>query len=285
MKKILLTGSTGFIGRSVLPLLQKEYEVFHPGRNELNLYDEGQVGEYIRNNKIDIVLHCANPRPVDCGVNKTESLLGGSLRQYFNLRLHSSLYEKMFYLGSGAEYDKSRDIVSVSEEEIGQQIPKDDYGFAKYIMNEDARKSDNIYNLRIFGCYGPTDAKTKFIRDSIDCCLNEQEITIRQNCYFDYMYVEDLGRLLLKLIPKDLSYHDYNVCSGKRITLKEIAGIVKSQMNNPYDIKIYNEGWNKEYTASNFRLLSEVDGFEFTTIYDGISKQIQWQRNFIQSSM
>ena len=145
-------------------------------------------------------------------------------------------------------------------------------------MNIDAKNSNNIYNLRIFGCYGIGDAKGKFIRDAIDCCLTNNAITIRQNCMFDYMYVEDLGKILLELLPRQLSFHDYNVCSGKRISLEEIAKIVNKQMNNNKQIKFLKDGWNKEYTASNARLLKEINNFKFTSIDDGILKQIQWQK-------
>ena len=126
-------------------------------------------------------------------------------------------------------------------------------------MNQNARVSRNIYNLRIFGCYGPTDAKTKFIRDAIDCCFEDRPITIRQNCMFDYMYVEDLAYIACSLMEKEnLAFHDYNVCSGKRISLLEIAEIVKKQLNNPYPIEIAKDGWNKEYTGDNSRLMKEI---------------------------
>ena len=147
-------------------------------------------------------------------------------------------------------------------------------------MNEDARKSENIYNLRIFGCYGQTDAKSKFIRDAIDCCLENRAITIRQNCMFDYMYVTDLADVISKFIEKSPKFHDYNVCTGKKISLKEIAEVVAEQMHNAYPIEIAKAGWNKEYTASNKRLCDEFKNIVFTSIEDGIAQQIEWQRSY-----
>lgn len=280
MKKILLTGGSGFIGRNILPLLRKKYCVVSPSRKELNLLDETAVVEYLKNGAFDVVIHCANSTPAKNPLDSQDRMLADSLRAYFNLRKCSDLYAKMLYLGSGAEYDKRFDISYVTEDEIGNTIPQDDYGFAKYIMNEDAKKSENIYNLRIFGCYGPTDAKSKFIRDAIDCCLEHRAITIRQNCMFDYMYVTDLADIVSKFIEKSPKFHDYNVCSGKKISLKEIAKIVAEQMHNLYPIEIAKDGWNKEYTASNRRLCDEFENIVFTGIEQGIAQQIEWQRSY-----
>lgn len=277
-KKILLTGGTGFIGGNILPILQKKYEVKFPRRNELNINDESSVDEYLSNNKFDILIHSANITPGKNSVDKMENMLEYTIKAFLNFQKHSDKFEKIFYFGSGAEYDKRKDIVLIKETDIGNSIPVDPYGLAKYVINQIARGSKNIYNLRIFGCYGPTDAKTKFIRDCIDCCLEHKPITIRQNCYFDYMYVEDLARIIDKMINSELKYHDYNICTGKRIDLLTIAKIIDKKMQNNQGIKIGQEGLNKEYTANNARLLSDIGTFDYTCIEDGIQKQIDWQK-------
>lgn len=277
-KKILLTGGTGFIGGNILPILQKKYEVKSPRRNELNINDESSVDEYLSNNKFDILIHSANITPGKNSADKMENMLEYTIKAFLNFQKHSDKFEKIFYFGSGAEYDKRKDIVLIKETDIGNSIPVDPYGLAKYVINQIARGSKNIYNLRIFGCYGPTDAKTKFIRDCIDCCLEHKPITIRQNCYFDYMYVEDLARIIDKMINSELKYHDYNICTGKRIDLLTIAKIIDKKMQNNQGIKIGQEGLNKEYTANNARLLSDIGTFDYTCIEDGIQKQIDWQK-------
>ena len=277
-KKILLTGGSGFIGGNILPILQKKYEVKSPRRNELNINDESSVDEYLSNNKFDILIHSANITPGKNSADKMENMLEYTIKAFLNFQKHSDKFEKIFYFGSGAEYDKRKDIVLIKEMDIGNSIPVDPYGLAKYVINQIARGSKNIYNLRIFGCYGPTDAKTKFIRDCIDCCLEHKPITIRQNCYFDYMYVEDLARIIDKMINSELKYHDYNICTGKRIDLLTIAKIIDKKMQNNQGIKIGQEGLNKEYTANNARLLSDIGAFDYTCIEDGIQKQIDWQK-------
>ncbi|AIT10016.1 nodulation protein NolK [Candidatus Francisella endociliophora] len=60
MKKILITGSSGMVGRNILEFDKaREYEILSPSSKELNLLDIQSVDSYIKNNKPDIVIHCA----------------------------------------------------------------------------------------------------------------------------------------------------------------------------------------------------------------------------------
>lgn len=278
MKRVLFTGGTGFIGKNVLPELRKNSLIFAPKREELNLYDLEEIKRYVSDHNIDVIVHSANPNPVKNSVDKDVSMLKGSLQIFMNFYEMQDAVEKILYIGSGAEYDKRYDISSVSEEEIGIHIPTDEYGFAKYIMNELARKSKNIYNLRLFACYGPYDFYTKFITHVIHCCLKGEDVTIRQDCWFDYLHVDDLGKIIHFFMYHNLKYHDYNVCSGERVMLSSLAKEVMKQMGYSGRITFGETGFNKEYTGNNSRLLSEYTGTGFVDIKEGISRQITWEK-------
>ena len=279
MKKILLTGGTGFIGRNIKPILDKDYIVYSPGRTELDLTDSQNVKDVLIKNNFDVVIHAANPNPVKNILDAPNKMLDNSLRSFYNLYQMRQHYQKMIFFGSGAEYDKRRAICKIKENDLGRKIPGDEYGFAKLIMNELARSSENVYNCRIFGCYGPTDHESKFITHAIHCCMRGEDITIRQNCFFDYMHVYDLGRILTFFIDKVPLYHDYNVCSGLRVALEEIALEVQRQMKAKNKIVFLNEGMNKEYTGSNLRLLEEIGtNYKFISLAEGIKIQIESER-------
>lgn len=279
-KKLLLTGATGFIGRNIKPYLEQCYEIIAPKRDELNIIDENNVDDYFSKNKFDVVIHSANLNPVKNPLDSVDKMLDYTMRGFLNIEKHSDKFGKLLYLGSGAEYNKAFDLKMVKEEEIGRSVPSDSYGYAKYILNRIASNSKNIYNLRIFGCYGPTDAKSKFIRDAIDCCLEDKAVTIRQNCMFDYMYVEDLAKIICWFVENQPKHNDYNICTGQPIDLVSIAHIVNRQMSNNKSIIVSKDGWNKEYTADNSRLMSEIADFKFTSIEEGIAKQIAWQKEY-----
>ena len=115
VKAILLTGAARFVGRNLLPLLQKLYTVSAPSRQELNLLDTEAVRPYLHQGQFDAVIHLASPT----GHNPQEpqnELFERSIRGFSALEHCSGLYGKMIYLGSGAEYGKHRDISMISEE-------------------------------------------------------------------------------------------------------------------------------------------------------------------------
>lgn len=258
-----------------MPCLQKACNLYAPKREELNLYDERKVREYIRQNKIDVVIHSANPNPVKNQLDKQDTMFEDSIRIFMNLFKAQDYYEMMYTFGSGAEYDKSKDICLVTEEEETRSVPYDSYGLAKFTMNQIIGKNNKQCNLRIFACYGPTDHESKFITHVIHCCMRHEDITIRQNCYFDYMQVADLARVTEYFLNRTPKYRSYNVCTGTKTLLSDIAGIVKRQMNSDSNIVILKDGWNKEYTGSNERLMKELGDFEFITLEDGIRLQIE----------
>lgn len=281
MKKLLLTGRTGFIGRNILATLEESFDVIAPVRQDVDLLDDSAVVHYLNREQFDLVLHCANPNPVKNPTSDGKiDMLEGSLRLFMNFYQHQDLFGKMIFLGSGAEFDKSLDMVQIEEGDLGRSIPRDGYGFAKFIMTSLARQSSNIYNARVFACFGPYDHASKFITHVIRCCLRQQPITIRQDCYFDYIYVSDLGKILVRLLQMNLKHHDYNVCSGQRNALRTIAEIICDQMG--YDrgkIVVNHAGWNKEYTGSNERFMQENPDFTYLPLEEGISRQIAWEKD------
>lgn len=278
MKKVLLTGGSGFIGSHVLDYLQDDYEIYAPDRKHLDVRNQEQVVSLLKKETFDIILHFASPSPVRSShLDSYEALLEDSIKIFMNFYAMRSCFGRMIYSGSGAEYDKRRDIRLIREEEIGKSLPTDSYGLSKYVINELSQNSDNIYNLRIFACYGPNEYSTKFITHAIDCCLRKQPITIQQDCWFDYLYVDDYARYVKYFMDHIPRHHDYNVCSGIRIRLSDIAEIVREQLNNKYETAVLAPGLNHEYTGSNDRIVKESRLKPIISIEAGIQKLIRWK--------
>ena len=133
-KRILITGASGFVGRNVKEYLeQKEkYEIYAPTSSELNCLDEQAVVSCLKQYNFDYVLHFA---VYGDAIDKTKDgskTLEYNLRIYLNFARNAHLFGRMYYTGSGAEYDKRYPICSVTEEEIGKTLPTDAYGLLKY---------------------------------------------------------------------------------------------------------------------------------------------------------
>lgn len=277
MKKILILGGNGFTGRNLKEYLLStgKYIVLAPARQELDLLNEREVAEYLSSHLIDVVFHCAIfvPRTLQ----EEQEILEKDLRIFLNLEKHSDKYKKMFYMGSGAEYDKSQDISVVREEETGRRIPENQYGFAKYIIGKMIENSSNIYNFRIWGLFGKyEDWWTTFISGCCCKAIKGYPLSIRQDVYFDYLWVNDFCKIAEWAIAHEFKYHTYNAGSGNRILLSEIAKYVKKISGKEIDIIICRPGLGKEYTADSMRLREEYGKDYHTPIEDAIRNLYQW---------
>lgn len=277
-EKILITGASGFVGCNVKEYLQKcSYTIFAPGSKELDCLDEAAVETYLINHKIDIVLHFA---VYGDGIDKSKDgskVLEYNLRIFHNFAKCSHLYQKMFYTGSGAEFDKRFPICNVSEEDFGKTVPIDQYGLMKYLINQYIEKSDNIYNLRLFGIFGKYEYyPVKFISNVCCKAIKGLPLTMRQNVYFDYLWIDDFCRMLEEVLHRELKYHTYNMVSGQRISLLEICNHVARISRKDLPIIICREGLANEYTASNQRFISECSDFVYTPIEKSIETLYQW---------
>lgn len=59
MKKILVTGASGFVGRAFVRRWACEYRLLTPSHSELDITNELSVNDYMMNNTPDVVLHLA----------------------------------------------------------------------------------------------------------------------------------------------------------------------------------------------------------------------------------
>ena len=283
-KTILITGGSGYIGTNVREHLNQNYSVFVPGHRELDLVDSTAVERYFKTHRIDVVINCAV-----VGGSRAEEHVGGSvatnLRMFFNLVRSRKYFKKMIHLGSGAEYDKSRFLRSVSEDDFGKRVPADDYGFYKYVCGQYIENSaDNIVNLRIFGLFGPgEDYRLRFISNMLVRSVLGMPLEMNQDAYFDYVYIKDFVRIVEHFIQYSGKYRSYNIGTGKRVRLSAIAQKMRDISGTKKPITIKKKGLNKEYTCDATRLLSELGGFQFTDFNEALRELYKWYNFLFQS--
>lgn len=277
MKKILLTGGSGFVGRNILEsYLIKKYQIIAPKRSELDVANDESVRNFFQKNKnFDVVIHSAC-KPGHRNANDLNGIFYTNSRMFFNLEKHSSEFGKMIVVGSGAIYDMRHYQPKMKEEYFGANIPADEHGLCKYVTGKYIERSSNIVDLRVFGIFGKyEDYAIRFISNAICKALCDLPITIKQNRKFDYIYVDDLMPILEFFIEKNVRHHSYNVTPDNSIELFEIAKIVRRISQKNLEIKIFQPGFGLEYSGDNSRLRSEMN-CQFRQIEDGISELYQW---------
>ena len=278
-KNIFITGGSGFIGRNLQEYLHSKYTIFAPSHVELDLLDTKKVERFIQNNNIQIIINGANIGGGRDTIDQRD-VVQTNLTIFFNIVRNLDSLEKVIHLGSGAEYDKSRPLIDVKEGDFDKQIPQDDYGFYKYVCSKYIDKTDKIISLRLFAVYGKYENYLfKFISNAILKNLFHLPIIISQNVYFDYLYIEDLIKIIDYFINHTAKHNAYNISSGKRIDLLTISETINNISNFKSKIILLNKGLNHEYSADNHRLTKEITGLSFTSIEEGIRKLYDWYKS------
>jgi len=273
-RNILVTGQKGFIGSNIYNHFVRD--------NKVNLFTSkisisSNVFDYF--SSVYAIIHCAHEGSDNDSEIKSDPSMFNNLMMLYKL-LEISGCERIFYFGSGSEYDKRNHIQIVSEDEIGKSVPIDKGCFVKYVMNMVARESNNIYNLRLFGIFGENDFRVLHRRVIYNLCIraiNHMELIVKDNHKYDFLYIKDLVKIVDKFLHKEeLMYHDYNVCSGKVIDFIEIAKIVKKiSGEDSLNIKVENDN-GMYYGGNNERMISEIGKIEFTPIEESIESVYKW---------
>lgn len=280
MKKILLTGSGGFIGKNILEsYLSKQYTICAPRSKELDLLDTEAVDSFFRRNNFDAVIHGAI-KPGHRNAKDLNGLFYSNTRMFFNLAKNKNHFGKFINLGSGAVYDCEHYMPKMKEEYFGKYIPKDEHGFSKYVINKYMENEKDYIDLRIFGIYGKyEDYEIRFISNAICKTLFDLPITIKQNRLFDYIYIDDLYPVLEFFIENDSAFEAYNITPDRSATLFEIAKTVKKIAGKNNEIIIAKDNSGTQYSGDNSRLKTSYSGVKFTDIRKGIENLYNYYKS------
>lgn len=274
--KILITGGSGFIGRNLGAQYGTRHQVLAPARAELDLLDAAAVAGYLRRHRFDAVIHAATERSNRL-LGSDPGLLERNCRMFFHLAQQARHFGRMLFLSSGMVYGREHCPPRVEESFFGEHVPSDPYGFSKYLCAQSIAGDGNIVEVRLFGVFGPhEDWRVRFISNACCRAVWDMPVTLRQNVFFDYLDVEDLGRLLEAFFDREPGHRHYNVCRGRAFDLQTLAEKVVRASAKPLGIRVGRPGLGAEYSGDNARLLEEIPGFEFRDMDDSIRHLYRW---------
>jgi UDP-glucose 4-epimerase len=263
--KIIILGSAGFLGRELSTLFHGSIRIKRSDCDLLNLESvEKLANEHF--NSETVLINCAGKS----WYNNSPDAFTDNLVMYYNLSKHFNKCYKVFLFSSGAEYGKA--VSNAPDMNMNPfEINDNYYGMSKAFITKDCRKFNNVFNLRIFGCFGLTEPDKKFIRSNILKYIKKENMLIDADRSFDYFYVEDVCRVIIYLINNDIKEHEMNLTYSDKIKLSQIAEIINSLNDYKVEIKCLKAG--NDYTGEP-KILQDMS-LEFVGLTEGIKRVYQ----------
>ncbi len=272
--KVFITGGEGFIGRNLIEFLTPKHEVLHPTHADLDLIKEEAVSEYLKTNRPDVVIHCANIG----ATRKTDSLpiiVDHNVRMFLNLSKNEQYFGRMIFYGSGAEFDKRENLKTVPDEYETPHIPVTQYGFSKYLCSHFIGHFQKIFNLRIFGIFGKyDDYQNRFVSNAICRAVKNLPIIIYKDQKMSFVSMDDVSSFTETFLTLSAKHKFYNL-STNISTLLGMANLIKNISGKNIPIIIQNPGMAPEYTANSSRLFKETN-LKVSEFIGSVKKVYEW---------
>lgn len=247
-KSILITGANGFIGSFLRNYFALSHTVFAPSHSVLDLTNGESVDKFFDQNSIDIVVHCAlvgRDR-----INAIDQILAvQNLEMFNNLWRNRTKFDRLINMGTGNEFDTSKNIHLAPEHELYNHLPKASYGYAKNLIARIIHSTPDFYNLRLFGVFHHTESEKRFFKRLFNA-TDSNPFRIFQDHYFDFVNLEDIVPVIDAIINKQLNEFDLNMVYKQKRLLSEHAHLFADVHGIPHNRIIVDHTSSNNFTGN-----------------------------------
>ena len=309
-KKILVTGSSGFLGGHIIKKLKSSnVKILSPSHKELDLTIGESCEDYFSNQKPELVIHCAGSISGLLNILKNPAeIFDNNVRINLNVLKFAceSGVEKLVNIGSTCAYPGDLPTGYFREEEFlngAMHESVESYGFSKramYIGGKAYRQQFgfNSITLLLTNMYGPKDVFTierahvvsALIKKFIDAKLKkapEVEVLGTGGAIREFLYVEDAVDAIIKAAQIYDEDMPLNVGTGVETPIAELAKLIREISH--YSGRIT---WNTAGPDGALRKVSDISRMKsklsWKPKYDlkaGLRKTIKWFENNYESAV
>lgn len=301
MKKIIITGGSGFVGQQCLRLLQtRDFEIHalssSPKKNEaeinwhnVDLCDHAATRLLLNDIGASHILHLAW-RPAHSGFwNARDNLEWVAATLNLMRAFQNSGGMRAVGVGSCAEYSWDHGICVEDETPT---LSNTYYGVCKNALNQllqGGLSQDDFYFAwaRIFFVYGPGEHSSRLVTHVIKSLLNGETAECTHGRQVrDYMHVSDVADGLLHLLDSKVE-GSYNLATGRPTTLKEIINIIGDEIGRKDLVKLGARpaaAFEPEaIVGSTDKMFNTLDWSPSVDLREGVKQTIEWWRAELNS--
>ena len=252
-QKILITGSTGFIGTNVINfLLKKNIYIYDILRNknkknkkikELKKYKNylpifyktfNELEKKLKKIKIDIVINCATYYTGQNSIKNIENLIKTNvIFCSIILEILKNKITKFINFGSMMEYSRGNYF-----------SPRNFYAITKYFFQKIEEfyklkyKNIKFYDLKLYETYGDRDSRNKLIPTIIKNYKKNKKIKITsKNLKMNFVHIESLMKIINMIIFNKIKEGEYCVKNNRFIEICKLINSLNIKLTKKIKIK------------------------------------------------
>ena len=262
MKKILLTGSTGFVGSAILNELSKNHTIYCLNRkktkktkNHNNIFFKSynDLNSKLKKLRVNTVIHCAthyvkNHKFEDISKLSESNILFGNiiLENLSNMKVKNFInFSTVWENYNGVEHN-CHNLYSVYKKNFSNLL--------KYY--EKISPSISFYNLFISDTFGETDKRPKII--NVLKKNYEKNFTtkiISSKLYLNLLNIKDIISSLSIVFDNKNKPGNYDLVNDKSYSISQIINAINKKNNKKIKVKWLNNKIIKERIYKNKKLV------------------------------
>jgi nucleoside-diphosphate-sugar epimerase len=270
MKKILITGHTGFIGQHMVEVLKQKYEIIGVSRKNTGIKiknlkkDVRKITMKDIPEEIDCIIHLASLTDVQyCQQNPLECFDVNITGTQNVLEIARQKKSKFIFMSSSHVYGIPKKL-PISEN--NQTNPMSTYSHSKVIGEMLCNAYSKNYDLdisiaRIFSVYGAHSPQHQVITKILNHLIFQKKLQLG-NLFpkRDFIHIQDVISAIITLVKQTNGFNIYNIGTGKSSSINEVISILtkitKKNIQIETDITKINNNEIKEIRSDSSKIMS-----------------------------